>query len=1610
MSILVVSWDRVGARMAGSAARAFEMAAALARSGEDVVLGAPEGSDAPREVHGLRLVRVPSESSITALVDACDAVVLPGRMELVSAPRKPCVVDLYDPFLLSNLDLHGADFTRSGGRPLLALRWLEHHLRHGDFFLCASEAQRAFWLGMLASAGRVNRANYERDPELRSLIDIVPFGVPDEPPVPGAPVMRGVLPGIGEHDRVVLWAGGLWNWVDPLTLVRAAALLRDRRPEVRTVFLGTRHPNPEIGQMAIAREAIALAGELGLDGRVSFVDWVPYEERQRWLLECDVGVSLHRRGVESEFAFRTRTLDYVWALRPMVVTTGDDLASRVEREHLGRVVPPDDPGAVAAAIEAVLDDPEAAARTARLETARRGFSWQRAVEPLRRFARAPRRANDREGGAWVAPDARREEMPDVESALVSEDFVAGPRSVSPRLGGDVAPVRRFRASFDRLCRVDALPWVEPPVDGANLVMELREAGSRGAPAARVIVPAPVLPRDGWQRFEFRPIEHSAGREWEVRFSLAATPVVAEDHLRPTSPFAPGRVCLWLCGASPEAPAGEPVLVARYLLAGVASELPVPEESFLFLHNTTVPVAGAVDASFPLVALESGDGPQVVADVERLRVELAQVAVQAAGGRQALLEFDERLEEFDERLEARVEKMVAERLDAHVDEKVVESVVRGAREEIERNYEWRIRGQATDTAREAAREEIERNYEWRIRGQATDTAREAARETSRAEIDALRGEIDARVAAAVDEARSAAWSARAGMREEIAGTSIVGLLARRAVRTARRVVRAGSWLATRAFVALLSLLSVPLGLLAWFAITATDLFARLRGADRTPRGLAGAPRTSAIPADAPVSIVIPTWNGASLLEMSLPPLFEALRVHGHPDDEIIVVDNGSEDETTQVLERFAGPQLRPIRLDRNHGFAGATNRGTADARNPVVILLNNDMVVEPDFVQPLLDAFVEEPGAFGISCQIDFLDPKKERWETGKVHARFEQGSVRLFHLDRFDADLLYPVFFAGGGASAYDRAKFMELGGFDEAVFSPVYIEDVDLGYRAWKRGWPSLMAPRSFVHHKHRGTTRRIWSEGRIHSFFVKNLAALLWKNVDSRRILARHLAGLAVTPWRCLHDQGGRAALLTFVGLLRQIPPTMRARLAEARVPRALSDEEIFALSRHRHAYRARYHADDARVAPEKPQVLLVSPYSPVPAVHGGATRIANLLREMRDACDVTLVTYWDTEPEAAPESVAELRTLCREAILVKRDMGGTGPGLLPRATVGFWSQAMFDEVEFQLDRRRFDVVQVEYTHMAHYLPPPCEGLLRVLVEHDVASVVARRVREAQPTALRRWRKWRDELRMLEYETNHVEDADLVVAMSEVDRDALGRAVDPSHVVVVPNGVSCRDFPVRTEPAEPATILFVGFFRHDPNVEAVEWFAREVLPRVRDAVPEAVFRVVGAYPPDGLRTLAATTPGFELTGRVPSTAPHYRRATVFVAPILQGSGTRLKILEAMASGSPVVSTTIGAEGLGAGPGEIRIADDPAAFAEAIVALLRDPAERDAIARRARAFVEERFDWPAIARRMLEAWAGAGVPFPAHVPGAVGAAHEQVVGEATGIPADDRRRAGGAR
>jgi glycosyltransferase involved in cell wall biosynthesis/GT2 family glycosyltransferase len=1452
--ILIICPDKTGPLMAGTAIRSVEIARALAHDCE-VTLAVPEGSE-PVAVD-VAQVRVPSDSTLPPLLAAADCVMISGRAELMTAIRKPLIVDLYDPFILSDLEFYGGRFNAAGGRPLLALRWLQHHLENGDLFLCASEVQRSFWLGMLAAAGRVNRANYAGDRAFDELLAVVPFGIASTPPVRTKPAVKGVIPGIGVDDKVVLWAGGLWNWFDPLTLLEALARLRARRPEVKGLFLGVRHPNPDIGSMEMADRALERARTLGLlDRGAFFVDWVPYAERQNYLLDADIAVSLHQPGVEAQFAFRTRVLDYFWAGLPMVLSRGDELAARVDREGLGVTVPEGDVDAVAGALERLLDAEPSAARQARFAALQDELSWTRVIEPVRRFCRAPHQAADKVEGAWFDAQAPRETIVHKEDALIAEEWLTTEREISPPLGRYFALEHRFVAAYDNLCRVDVLPWITAPPPLADVIFSLYEDRPRGARVARVVAPLRALPHDGWQRFEFRPIPNSRGRSYRVTIEAPTT--------------IDSGVALWLCkpaGASEPTPA----LAAHYLVKGVVDALPLDDESFLFLHNTTVS-----DTLVPGVAAFAARGD-----------DFASSLLPADGAPQP---------------------------------------------------------QAPTPP--------------------TDAGRAA---------DALRGDV-ARLAAELAVTRQEMAALAAAQATAGADVRVLPKLVRELAHVFGRVAFRLRVLAAFLVTVTLTIASLPLALALALMLIAADLVARL-GRRPDARAAAAAPLAAAR-STLPVSIVIPTWNGRELLQMSLPPLRAALAAHP-PGGEIIVVDNGSADDTRAwVTAEF--PEVRLIALPTNEGFAGATNRGARDSRHPTLILLNNDMVVEPDFILPLLRAMDEEPTAFGVSCQIDFIDKGKPRWETGKVHARWKWGTITLFHLDRWQDDNLYPIFFAGGGASAYDRAKFLALEGFDEAVFSPVYIEDVELGYRAWKRGWPSLFAPKSLVHHKHRGTTRRIWSEDKIYSFFVTNLAALVWKNVTDWRLLRTHLAGIVLLPFRVRSQSGVKAAAYTWIGMWKQLPVVARARVREGRLARTFDDATIFAISRHRYVFRGRQGRRPPRHAHARLRVLIASPYSPYPPVHGGAVRMLSLLRRLSQVADVTWVAYADTQPELDPRSTAELQRLCREVVVIERDTTAVGGILLPNKTRGFCSHLMEQQLEYFLDRDDYDVLQLEYTHLAHLMPPPSPGLLRVLVEHDVSFVSLARSQATAAGRLARVGFWFDWMRMLRYELAAVENADLVLTMSETDRDILGRYVDTRHVVPIPNGVDCRAFPFTETGRTPASILFVGFFRHEPNVEAVRYFCGNVLPRVRAAVPEVRFRVVGAYPPEIVRRLG-DDPGVEVTGRVEDIIPYYRESAVFVAPVLQGSGTRLKILEAMASGCPVVSTTIGAEGLGATDGaELLIADSAEAMADAIVRLLRDPATSTALARRARAFVEARFDWDGIAARLVTTYEAALGALPA--------------------------------
>jgi len=396
--IVVATCDALTPKMAGPAIRALQIAVALCDD-HDVQLVTTSVAGVTDERFAVRSV---DDRQLAELEAWCDVLVFQGWLvtgrPFLLASDKVLVADIYDPMHLEQLE-QGRDDGEQARRLAVqgATEVLNEQLIRGDFFLCASAKQRDFWLGQLAAVGRINPRTYDDDATLDSLISVVAFGIPATPPVHTRPAVKGVIAGIGPEDKVVLWGGGIYNWFDPLTLLRAVDRLRHRQANVRLLFMGLRHPNPDIAEMRMAVATRELATELGLtDTHVFFNEgWVAYDDRQNYLLEADIGVSTHLAHLETALSSRTRILDYLWASLPVVATEGDVLSDLVSSRGLGLTVPAGDVDALEQALFRLLDDQDLRRQCRdNVAAVMPGLTWPRVLEPLVEFCRRPRRAPD----------------------------------------------------------------------------------------------------------------------------------------------------------------------------------------------------------------------------------------------------------------------------------------------------------------------------------------------------------------------------------------------------------------------------------------------------------------------------------------------------------------------------------------------------------------------------------------------------------------------------------------------------------------------------------------------------------------------------------------------------------------------------------------------------------------------------------------------------------------------------------------------------------------------------------------------------------------------------------------------------------------------------------------------------------------------------------------------------------------------------------------------------------------------------------------------------------------------------------------------------------------
>ena len=431
--VLLVCNDTIGHKMAGPAIRCLELAKTLSR--ELKVTVAAHNLD-ETFVPPTRIVPV-TPDAVAAAARQADVVIVQGdalrRFPVLLEVEATLVADMYCPVPLEyhmSSQAVASDIRLRQGWYVAQV--MQQQLYYADHFLCASERQKDFWFGSLTMAGRVNALSMPdgiRTP-IEHLISCVPFGLSDTAPVAKGKPLREKF-GIANDAFLMVWGGGIYEWFDPLTIIRAVATLDQQGLQAHLVFMGVKHPNPDISEHDRVGDAVTLARELGvLDRLVHFnFGWVDYNIRHEYLLDADAGVSAHLDNAETRYSFRTRMLDYLWCGLPILATHGDEFGDMVDRERLGVGIDYEDSEGWCAAIRRMMTDTDyvAACRTNVQQTSER-YRWSRVAEPLIEVCRTLSPSPDR---AFARTHARAMKL---DGAMIRPSYLVRIRDAYGRYG------------------------------------------------------------------------------------------------------------------------------------------------------------------------------------------------------------------------------------------------------------------------------------------------------------------------------------------------------------------------------------------------------------------------------------------------------------------------------------------------------------------------------------------------------------------------------------------------------------------------------------------------------------------------------------------------------------------------------------------------------------------------------------------------------------------------------------------------------------------------------------------------------------------------------------------------------------------------------------------------------------------------------------------------------------------------------------------------------------------------------------------------------------------------------------------------------------------------
>jgi glycosyltransferase involved in cell wall biosynthesis len=408
---------------------------------------------------------------------------------------------------------------------------------------------------------------------------------------------------------------------------------------------------------------------------------------------------------------------------------------------------------------------------------------------------------------------------------------------------------------------------------------------------------------------------------------------------------------------------------------------------------------------------------------------------------------------------------------------------------------------------------------------------------------------------------------------------------------------------------------------------------------------------------------------------------------------------------------------------------------------------------------------------------------------------------------------------------------------------------------------------------------------------------------------------------------------------------------------------------------------------------KILWVKAGKLLPVDTGGKIRSYNLLRQLAARHETVLLSYYGGARDASYET--ELQKHLPGAIALNVNLHDATPlaqgfnyarhlfNRAPFAVTKFTAPEVQRTLDQLLNARRFDVAVCDFLSASLNFPPQTRTPV-ALFQHNVESALWQRQAKYESNLIKRAVFKFESAKMNAYERAAVRRFQHIIAVSEHDRELMSRMTDHARITVVPTGVDTKkyraarnsqyirnnDNAVRDSHHQSPLVLFLGSMDWEANIDGVEWFCQEIWGRVKSAVPNARFRVVGRNPHARIRRLASDS--FEITGGVPSVIEHLRDATVFVVPLRIGGGTRLKIYEAMAAGKAIVSTSVGAEGLDVTHDEnILLADDAQSFADATIKFLLNETERRKF-EQAAVELAERYDWSMIAEQFAEVLARA--------------------------------------